>query len=92
MRFRPRRTRCSACDATHVLLPDLVLPRRADAVEVIGAGLQMAAGGLGHRPISRALGVAAATVRGWLRRFAANKTIVDEASPRIAITEILATG
>jgi len=40
-RLRPRRSRCSAsgCQATHVLLPANVLLRRADAVDVIGAGL-----------------------------------------------------
>ncbi|MFD8073442.1 DUF6431 domain-containing protein [Streptomyces sp. NPDC059718] len=41
--LRPRRTRCPACATTHVLLPEAVLPRRADAAEVVGAGLEMAA-------------------------------------------------
>lgn len=67
--LRPRRTRCSSCRITHVLLPALVLPRRADAVAVIGAGLEIAARGLGHRPIAERLGRPEATVRGWLRRF-----------------------
>jgi hypothetical protein len=53
-----------------VLLPAWCLARRADAVEVIGAALEAAAGGSGHRKIARLLGRAAATVRGWLRRFA----------------------
>jgi hypothetical protein len=66
----PRRSRCRACGATHVLLPAWCLLRRADAGEVIGVALEAAAGGSGHRKIAGALGRPAATVRGWLRRFA----------------------
>lgn len=71
--LRPRRSRCSAaggCGATHVLLPASVLLRRADAVDVIGAGLLAAAGGLGHRRAAAEVGRPASTVRGWLRRTA----------------------
>jgi hypothetical protein len=53
-----------------VLLPVSVLARRADAVTVIGSALARAATGLGHRRIAERLGRPAATVRGWLRRFA----------------------
>jgi hypothetical protein len=53
-----------------VLLPAWCLLRRADAVAVIGAALEAAAAGDGHRRIAVMLGRAAATVRGWLRRFA----------------------
>ena len=66
----PRRSRCRGCGATHVLLPGWCLARRADAGEVIGAALEAAAGGDGHRKIAVLVGRAAATVRGWLRRFA----------------------
>jgi hypothetical protein len=69
--LRPRRARCPACLVTHVLLPVTVLARRAYAVEVIGAALVARAAGQGHRPIGAALGVPAATVRGWLRVMAA---------------------
>lgn len=55
---------------THVLLPAVMLLRRADAVTVIGAALLAKAGGLGFRPIAVRLGRPAETVRGWLRRFA----------------------
>lgn len=65
--LRPRRVRCPGCLITHVLLPVTVLARRAYAVEVIGAAVTARAGGQGHRPIGRALGVPAATARGWLR-------------------------
>lgn len=44
--------------------------RRVDPVGVIGAALQAKAAGSGHRRIAEVLGVPAATVRGWLRRFA----------------------
>jgi hypothetical protein len=66
----PRRSRCRQCGGTHVLLPAWCLLRRADAAAVIGAALESAAGGDGHRKIAGQLGRAAATVRGWLRRFA----------------------
>ena len=67
--LRPRRARCAGCLVTHVLLPVTVLLRRADAAEVIGAALTARAAGLGHRRIAVWLGVPAATVRGWLRRW-----------------------
>jgi len=65
--LHPRRARCPGCLVTHVLLPVTVLLRRAYAVEVVGAALVARAGGSGHRVIGPALGVPAATVRGWLR-------------------------
>jgi len=73
-RLCPRRGRCRACGATHVLLGDGCLLRRRDSVEVIGSALVEHAGGVGHRPIAARLGVPAATVRGWLRRFARTAT------------------
>lgn len=76
-RVRPRRSRCSGCRATHVLLPVFCLLRRAYTVAVIGAALAAkAALGLGHRRIGVLLGVPAGTVRGWLRRFAARADAV----------------
>jgi hypothetical protein len=38
-RLRPRRGRCRACGATHVLLPVVMLLRRVDLAEVIGRAL-----------------------------------------------------
>lgn len=64
----PRRACCRGCGAWHVLLPDLCLCRRRDAVEVIGRALEAKAAGAGHRPIARELGLPETTVRGWLRR------------------------
>jgi Homeodomain-like domain len=69
VRLRPRRSRCRRCGGTHVLLPVQFLLRRADAGAVIGAALEAAAAGGGHRKIARLLGRPASTVRGWLRRF-----------------------
>ena len=66
----PRRSRCTGCGATHVLLPVLLLVRRADTAAVIGAGLTAKATGAGHRLIAALLGRPPETVRGWLRRFA----------------------
>jgi transposase-like protein len=69
-RVRPRRAACPACGTTHVLLPAAMLARRADSAAVIGTALAGAAAGAGHGRLAARLGVAAATVRGWLRRFA----------------------
>jgi hypothetical protein len=66
----PRRSRCTGCGVTHVLLPVLLLVRRADTAAVIGAGLTAKATGAGHRLIAALLGRSRETVRGWLRRFA----------------------
>lgn len=66
---RPRRARCRSCEATHILLPVLSLVRRADTVEVVGAGLELAAAGWGSRRIAERLGRPVTTVRGWLRCF-----------------------
>jgi hypothetical protein len=56
---------------TQVLLPDVALGRRVDAVTVIGRALTAAAGRLGHRRAASRVARPASTVRGWLRRFAA---------------------
>ncbi|MCA1679627.1 MAG: helix-turn-helix domain-containing protein [Actinobacteria bacterium] len=69
-RLRPRRAKCRGCGKTHVLLPEVCLLRRRDAIVVIGAALAARATGAGHRPIAEQLGVPKETVRGWLRRFA----------------------
>ncbi len=69
VRVRPRRGRCRACGATHVLLPAGMLLRRGFSVEVIGRVLELVAVGAGIRWIVRTVGVARSTVRGWLERF-----------------------
>jgi hypothetical protein len=66
---RPRRARCAACGATHVLLPAWLLSRRCDGTAVIGDMLARAARGQGFRQIAAASGVPEDTVRGRLRRF-----------------------
>jgi hypothetical protein len=58
------------------LLPAVALIRRRDEVGVIGAALEARAAGVGHRRIAERVGVPAATVRGWLRRFAARAQAV----------------
>ena len=67
-RLRPDRARCRSCRRTHILLPSWCVPRRADAIQVIAAGLAAALGGSGCGRIAAGLGVPPSTVRGWLRR------------------------
>ncbi|MDQ7903525.1 DUF6431 domain-containing protein [Phytohabitans sp. ZYX-F-186] len=64
---RPRRARCTGCRATQVLLPGTLVPRRADAAQVIGAALVAKARGRGWRRIAADLDRPPATVRRWLR-------------------------
>jgi hypothetical protein len=75
--LRPRRGRCRerSCAATHVLLPDVCLLRRRDAVDVIGAAV-LAAAGMGYRRVAEQLGRPAETVRDWLARFRARDELV----------------
>ena len=63
----PRRARCADCGATHVLLPGLCLPRRADSTAVIATALAASAAGTGYRRIAVALGRPLSTVRRWVR-------------------------
>lgn len=65
--MRPRRARCRDCRTTQVLLPGSLLPRRADATEVIGAALLAKAAGRGWRRIAVELDRPPGTVRRWLR-------------------------
>ena len=83
-RLRPRRAICGGCGRTQVLLPAGMLARRADSAAVIGEALVLAAAGLGHRAIAARLGRAAATVRGWLRRFAARAEALRSAFTALA--------
>lgn len=74
-RRRPRRSRCTACENTHVLISTDCLLRRRDLAEVIGAALAAKAAGVGHRRAAGP-GVPPSTVRAWLRRFAASAEVV----------------
>jgi hypothetical protein len=65
-----RRLRCSICRRSHALLPDFLLERRLDEVEVIGRALVCAIViGLGVRKVADRVGVPMTTARGWRRRF-----------------------
>ena len=67
MALRPRRARCRTCRVTHVLLPAVVAPRRADTTAVIGSALQASARGTGYRRIAAQLERPLSTVRRWIR-------------------------
>ena len=65
-----RRGRCSRCLHSHALLPDFLLERRLDQVEVIGHALALGiVNGLGIRSVADRLGVPMTTAREWRRRF-----------------------
>jgi len=65
-----RRGRCSRCRRSHALLPDFLLERRLDHVEVIGRALVLGIViGLGMRSVADQVGVPMTTARGWRRRF-----------------------
>jgi hypothetical protein len=65
-----RRARCSKCLRSHALLPDFLLERRLDEVEVIGRTLALGiVSGLGMRNVANRLGVPMTTAREWRRRF-----------------------
>ena len=66
--LRPRRARCAQCGRSHVVSPASSLPRRRDMVETVGAALEAAAAGKGHRYIADELDLPPSTVRNWLRR------------------------
>ncbi|MDL9949031.1 helix-turn-helix domain-containing protein [Gordonia sp. ABSL11-1] len=83
--IRPRRSRCRGCAATHVLLPVVLLLRRAYLGELIYEALQSAAAGSGHRSIGAALGVPATTVRGWIRVLASRAGAVRNHFLTIAV-------
>ena len=53
----------AATVAAPLFVPGVMLPRRADTVEVVAEALVSHAGGQGHRPIAARLGRPAATIR-----------------------------
>ncbi len=67
-RVRPRRGRCRGCRVTQVVLPAVLLVRRADLVWLIGAALVALARGEPVRRVAREVGVPRSTVRGWAVR------------------------
>lgn len=76
---RPRRSRCTACLGTHVLLEVRLAARRADTAEVIAAAVEAkTALGWGHRRIAAGCGRPVSTVRGWLRAFGASAAVISD--------------
>jgi hypothetical protein len=65
---KPRRSRCRACGATHVLLPAWLFARRAFAGALMWACVLARAGGSKTAAIGSRFGVRASTVASWLRR------------------------
>jgi Domain of unknown function (DUF6431) len=82
--LRVLRAVCRGCRVTHALLPDCLCPRRRDLVETIGAALEGAAAGVGHRRLALLVGVPETTVRGWLRRVRARAVLLRASLLRLA--------
>lgn len=77
--LRPRRSRCTICQVTHVLLEVRLAVRRADTAEVIAAAIEAkTAFGHGHRKIAASCGRPLSTVRGWLRSFASSAVAIGQ--------------
>ena len=77
--LRPRRSRCTICHGTHVLLEVRLALRRADTAEVIAAAIEAkTAFGHGHRKIAAICGRPVSTVRGWLRAFATSAVAIGQ--------------
>ncbi len=81
-----RRGRCSRCRRSHALLPDFLLERRLDHVEVIGQALALSiASGLGMRAVAERLGVPMTTARDWRRRFRVHALVLATALVALAV-------
>jgi hypothetical protein len=81
-----RRGRCSACARSQALLPDFLLERRLDEVEVIGHALALSVGArLGMRRVAEPLEVPMTTVRGWRRRFGLRAPVLAAALVALAV-------
>jgi len=81
-----RRQRCSRCRHSHALLPDFLLERRLDEVQVIGQALALGlTSGLGMRPVAERLGVPMTTARDWRRRFRVNALVLATALVAVAV-------
>jgi hypothetical protein len=81
-----RRGRCSRCLRSHALLPDFLLERRLDDVEVIGQALALGSvGGFGMRTVADRLGVPMTTARDWRRRFQVRAAALAAALVAVAV-------
>ena len=81
---RPRRSRCTGCGVTHVLLPAGLLLRRMDEARVIGRGAGLGGPGPGSPPDRGGAEGPGDTVRGWLRRAACRAGQVREVFTKVA--------
>ena len=81
-----RRGRCSRCRRSHALLPDFLVERRLDEVEVIGHALALGiASGLGMRSVANRLAVPMTTARRWRRRFQIRAPALTAALVAVAV-------
>src|SRR5271166_3360695 len=81
---RPRRSRCTACRVTHMLLPAAMLARRADEARVIGAALAAAARGRGLRRFAARAGQIREIFTGVAAAVSADPVPLAPAGPAVA--------
>lgn len=77
-RIAPRRSRCSGCSKTHVLLPNKLLLRRVDEIDVIASALLKSSQGDGYHKIAAAISRPVSTTRSWIRRFRSKSEIIRQ--------------
>jgi hypothetical protein len=81
-----RRAQCGPCRRSHALLPSFLLGRRLDAVEVIGAVVELVTDGVAVAGrVAKAAGLPYTTARDWLRRFSARAPMLAAGFVALAV-------
>jgi hypothetical protein len=80
-----RRGRCADCRRSHALLPDFLLERRLDEVEVIGRSLALHVTGLSMRNVAEHMAVPMTTAREWQRRFQVRAPVLTAVFTALAV-------
>lgn len=84
LRVRPDRGRCTACEATQVLLPAVCLPRRAYTADVVGAVLLDVERGQRVAQAATTHQVPVSTARRWVAAVTSAASTLTAAAVRVA--------
>jgi hypothetical protein len=76
LRLRVQRAICKRCRSSQALLPDFLVLRRLDAVEVIGQATEQMASGATAGETARRTSLPYTTIRDWRRRLASRARLV----------------